>query len=81
MSVQRLRRPYEFGSLGFVDGSFKVSPARVESPYPNVFRAARYPNGQTRIQGAYAWSQGDEGGVVWRDLPLVNVDENGQEIQ
>jgi hypothetical protein len=68
------------GSIGFNDGFFNVAPARVESKYPNVFRAAKYPNGAVRIQGAYAWTQGNEGGVVWKDLPLVNVDEDGQEI-
>lgn len=69
------------GSIGFNDGIFTVAPARVESKYPNMFRAARYPHGAVRIQGAYAWTQGNEGGVIWKDLPLVNVDENGQEIQ
>lgn len=76
----KVRRPYEFGSFDLVAGGFKVSPARVESPYPNMFREAIYPDGTTSIQGAYAWSQGDDGGVIWRDLPQVYVDTHGQEI-
>lgn len=77
----KFKRPYDFGSLAFDNGRFVVAPARIESAYPNAFRAAKYPDGKVRIQGAYAWSQGSDGGVFWKDLPLVNVDESGKEIQ
>lgn len=77
----KTKRPYDFGSIGYEGGSFVLIPARVESQYPNAFRQAKYPNGSVVIQGAYAWSQGSEGGVVWRDLPLVYVNEDGQEIK
>lgn len=77
----KIRRPYEFGSIGFNGSGFVVAPARIESQYPNMFRQAVYPNGKVVVQGAYAWSKGNEGGVVWRDLPLVNVDEEGKEWQ
>lgn len=60
---------------------FHIAPARVESRFPNAFRMAQYPDGSRRIQGAYAWSQGREGGVVWKDLPMVQVDEDGQEVK
>lgn len=59
---------------------FDFAPARVEAVFPNAFRVAQYPDGSRRVQGAYSWSQGSEGGVIWRDLPLVQVDEDGQEI-
>ena len=51
------------------------TPARMESPFPNGFRMARYPDGRLVLQGAYAWSQGSEGGVIWKELPTVDVDE------
>lgn len=76
----KAKRPYGFGAFSFEAGHFVIAPARIESQYPNMFRAARYPHGAIRIQGAYAWSQGNEGGVIWKDLPLVNVNEKGQEI-
>jgi hypothetical protein len=76
----KVKRPYEFGSLAFSDGGFRVAPARVESQFPNMFRQAVYPNGEVVIQGAYAWTEGNEGGVIWKDLPLVYVNEAGQEI-
>lgn len=79
--IYTVRRPYEFMSLDLAPGGFKVSPARVESQYPNLFREAIYPDGTTAIQGAYAWTQGNEGGVVWRDLPQVYVDATGKEIE
>lgn len=56
-----------------------VAPARVESSTPNMFRMACYPEGITRIQGAYAWSEGSIGGVEWRDIPTVFVDMDGKE--
>ena len=76
----KIKRPYEFGSLVLGDGGLRIAPARVESQYPNMFRQAVYPDGEVVIQGAYAWSQGNEGGVIWKDLPLVYVDKHGQEL-
>lgn len=77
----KIKRRYEFGSLVLGDGGLRIAPARVESQCPSVFRQAVYPDGKVVIQGAYAWSQGNEGGVIWKDLPLVYVDVDGQELQ
>ena len=74
------KRPYPFGSLDIVDGGFRIMPARVESNFPNAFREAVYPDGEIRIQGAYAWTEGSAGGIIWKDLPQVCVDDNGVEI-
>jgi len=46
-----------------------------------MFRQAVYPDGEVVIQGAYAWSQVSEGGVICKDLPLVYVDVDGKELQ
>ena len=78
---QSMCRPYEFGSFTFEDGGFKVAPARIESQNPNAFRQAMYPNGKVVVQGAYAWSEGSMGGIIWKDLPLVCVDDEGKEIK
>lgn len=78
---QNVRSPYEFGSIAFEDGGFRVAPARIESQYPNAFRQAMYPNGKVVVQGAYAWSEGSIGGIIWKDLPLVCVDDDGKEIK
>ena len=48
--------------------------------YPLSMRAARYPNGAVHIQGEYTWSKGLSAGSTWKDLPLINVDEDGKEI-
>ena len=45
-----------------------------------VKHRARRPKATANPAGAYAWSQGDVGGVVWKDLPLVDVDEEGKEL-
>lgn len=55
-----------------------IAPARVEAAYPNAYRIAVYPDGRKTVQGAYAWTQGDTGGVIWKDLPEVQVGEDGQ---
>ena len=73
--------PYAFGSLAFDGPRLVIAPARVESHYPNMFRQAVYPNGRVAVQGAYAWHQGSEGGVIWKDLPLVFVNEDGSELK
>ena len=40
-----------------------------------------YPDGSKRVQGGYHWSQSCMGGVIWKDLPLVQVGNDGQEIR
>lgn len=62
------------------DTGFRITPARIESSFPNGFRMARYPDGHVALQGAYSWSQGNEGGIFWKDIPTVEVDESGQEV-
>ena len=62
------------------DDGFRCAPARVESPFPNGFRMAQYPDGSLRLQGAYTWSQGSIGGITWRDMPIVQVDDSGQVV-
>lgn len=58
-----------------------LKPIRTESNMPSTFRYARYPNGELRVQGGYVWSEGWQGGIAWRDLPIVDVDHEGNEIQ
>jgi len=58
---------------------YTVGASRLVAMEPRSFRMAQYPDGSKRIQGGYAWSQGTKGGIEWRDLPLVYVDNTGQE--
>lgn len=57
-----------------------VSAARTEESNPTGLRVAMHPNGVTTIQGAFRWWQGSDGGITWRDLPVVQVDFDGKEI-
>lgn len=58
-----------------------LSVPRKEESVPHSFRLAQYPCGKLRVQGAYAWHEGfNEHGVVWRDLPVVEVDERGRAL-
>lgn len=54
-------------------------PLRIESTLPVTIRRVCYPNGREALQGGYSWQEGSEGGVAWRDLPLIYVDIQGQE--
>lgn len=57
-------------------------PVRVEHTVPSDFRVAVYPDGVKRLQGAYRWQEGwNNQGFVWKDIPMVMVDDNGREIQ
>lgn len=47
---------------------------------PRSIRIAQYPCGERRIQGAYYWSQGTEGGIDWMDIPIVKVNIQGKAI-
>ena len=70
--------PFPIGHFWHDAGcGFVCAAARVESPFPNAFRMARYPDGKILLQGAYAWSQGNEGGIFWKPLPVVDVDMEG----
>lgn len=58
-----------------------ISAGRMEDMSPHNFRMAQYPDGSKRIQGAYQWSQGQMWGVTWKDLPLVYVNNLGEELK
>ena len=47
---------------------------------PSDFRFARKPDGKLILQGAHFWRTDDDCGYEWCDLPTVDVDENGKEI-
>ena len=57
-----------------------VEPPYVETSTLLSIRLAQYPDGRVVTQGAYQWTQGFNGGVVWRDMPIVLVDATGQEV-
>ena len=59
---------------------FQIAPARIESPFPNGFRIAQFPDGSQKLQGAYVWREGLVGGVIWKELPVVLVDESGHDL-
>ena len=51
----------------------QIGPARVNR-YPTAWRLARR-NGELILQAGSMWTQGQEGGVEWNDLPTVDLDE------
>lgn len=53
----------------------------IEETVPRYVRKVQYPTGTVRIQGAYYWHKGFKSGFNWKDLPLIQVDSNGQEFE
>lgn len=50
-------------------------PLRMESTVPSNFRLAQHKNGTLVLQGAFVWQQGQNGGVEWRNLETIQLDE------
>jgi hypothetical protein len=67
------------GSLTITDNP-NIGAIRSESSHPYSFRFAQYPDGRRILQGGYIWQEGFKTGIIWRDLPVVKVDENGNEV-
>jgi hypothetical protein len=59
-----------------------ISPARFEFGTPVAYRLARYrtPEGaiHLKLQGAYQWTQGIDGGHEWRDIETVDLDQEAE---
>ena len=66
-------------SLINTTGSGCIAPRIVDKDAVG-YRIAQYPDGNRVLQGSYQWSQGHKWGHEWKDLPLVLVDEKGQEL-
>ena len=60
---------------------FDMLSTRVVSKMATGIRLAQYPDGNQKIQGAYQWTQGFDGGLVWKDMPITMVDSKGQEFE
>jgi hypothetical protein len=60
------------------DASLNVA-ARVESGTPIGYRLARYRTAEgavhLKLQGAYQWTEGANGGLEWRDIETVDLDQ------
>lgn len=65
--------------LNLPDGP--IVATRYEATVPRDFRLAVHHNGVSKVQGGYHWSQGRQGGIVWKDLPVVYLDPEGKVIQ
>ena len=68
--------------MGIVNlsGSGCIAPKTVSNE-ASSFRVAQYPDGSKRVQGAYQWSKGHLWGHEWKDLPLVYVNNKGEELE
>jgi len=49
-------------------------PLRISGNSPCMFRLARR-NGELVFQAGYQWHEGNAFGVEWKDIPIVDLDE------
>jgi hypothetical protein len=59
----------------FVHTPSPTNPSRMESIHPISYRLGRRA-GEMVLQGAFQWAEGGKGGVEWRDMPTVDLDES-----
>ena len=56
-----------------------IVAARVGSTVPVAYRLARYRTAEgavhLKLQGAYRWTEGANGGIEWRDIETVDLDQ------
>jgi len=50
-------------------------PIKVENRTPQHYRLAKRLSGETILQGAYFWQEGNQYGHTWRDIETVNLEE------
>lgn len=50
-----------------------------DSPY--TFRIVQYPDGRQALQGGYSWHEGWKFGTIWKEMPVILVDDNGMEFE
>lgn len=51
-----------------------------QSSLPCTFRQVQYPDGRIELQGGYSYGNAQEQGIRWEALPLVQVNEQGEEL-
>ena len=70
-----------FKTVATPGGPSYLVATRVLHPLPILFRFAKYPDGSRRLQGGFPYTEGFHTGIEWRDIPEVNVDEKGAQIE
>lgn len=58
----------------FVRASLPANRSRMESIHPITYRLAKRA-GEMVLQGGFQWAEGESGGIEWRDMPTVNLDD------
>ena len=61
--------------------TLSAQPARVTAHSPYIFRIVQYPNGRRDLQGGYSWYEGWKSGTIWKEMPVILVDDNGMEFE
>lgn len=57
----------------------QVSRTVADTPY--TFRIVMYPDGRQALQGGYSWYENWKSGTIWKEMPVILVDDNGMEFE
>ena len=57
-----------------------IATVRSEESAPRYYRQVQYPDGRIVMQGGYVFGSTTEQGIKWKALPLVQVNEQGEEL-
>lgn len=57
-----------------------IATVRSEESVPRYYRQVQYPDGRIELQGGYSYGNAQEQGIRWEALPLVQVNEQGEEL-
>jgi len=68
------------GTVGHMMPLDVTAAVRTVGTVPIGFRFGKYPDGSCRLQGCYMWNEGIKHGQLWKDIPTVFVDQQGQAI-
>lgn len=52
----------------------QMVPVRIEELRPLAYRLAKKPDGTLVLQGAFRWSEGECGGLEWREIPTIELE-------
>lgn len=58
----------------FVRTALPTNASRMESIHPITYRLATRA-GELVLQGGFQWAEAESGGIEWRDMPTVNLDD------
>lgn len=72
---------HAFKTVATPSGPSYLLATKILHPFPVLFRFANFPDGSHSLQGGFPYTEGFDTGIEWKNIPQVNVDEKGVEVE